>query len=143
MKNPKINLNNAFDHHMRSSKRQSALKWTVFNIAMLAILVFDINKSYKEYGMFWYYLEIGASFVLSLSLFKNIITYVYYTFFVDLVVCENEDQRILLNLSSSNSLIKSKTQTAVQKQDTDSGDTIWGSVKSLSWQSWGDCKLIT
>jgi hypothetical protein len=141
MHDAKINFKNVFDLHLGERKRKLALKWTCFNICMLAILIFDIYKTYQDYDLIFFYLESAACFVLMLSLLKNLITLIYYTFFIDLVVCENEDQRILLNLSSSNSLIKSKSQVAaVKKQDTD--ETIYGSVKSLSWQSWGDCKLF-
>lgn len=129
-------VDKAIDHHYGELKRKSALKWSAFNICMLAILTFDIYKTSKHYDLIFYYVEMLACFILLISLFKNVITYFYYSFFIDQIVCENEDQRILLNLNNSNSFIKSKSQveTSVKKQNTES-ETIWSITPA-----WSDCK---
>lgn len=135
-------VDKALDLHLGEQKRKSAIRWSAFNIILLSILTFDIHTTAMYYDLVFYYIEIIACTILTVSLIKNILTYFYYTFFVDQVVCDNEDQRILLNLSASNSILKTKStlETTIKKQDTD--ETVWGSVKNLSWQSWGDCKYI-
>lgn len=133
-------VDRALDLHLGEQKRKSAIRWSALNVILLSILTFDIYSTALYYDLLFYYIEMIACIILSISLIKNILTYLYYTFFVDQVVCENEDQRILLNLSSSNSMVKTTKSTleTVKKQDTN--DTVWGSVKNLSWQSWGDRK---
>lgn len=131
-------VDRASELHLGEIKRKSALRWSALNICILAILILDIYKTSKYYDPFFYYLEVAACIILGLSLLKNLLTYLYYTFFVGLVTCENEDQRLLLNLNTSNSIVKSKMQVeTIKKQDTE--ETIWGSVRNLSWQNWSDC----
>lgn len=133
-------IDKALDLQMGEKKRKSAIKWTTFNVILLSILTFDIYKTAKHYDLLFYYIEFAACIILTISLLKNSLTFLYYTFFVEQIVCDNEDQRLLLNLNTSNStLIKAKsTIEAVKKQDTE--DNLWGNVKNLSWQSWGDCE---
>lgn len=132
-------IDKASELHLGEIKRKSAIKWSAFNICILAILTFDIYVTAKHYDPIFYYIEMAACMILILSLTKNVLTYFYYTFFTDAVACTNEDQRLLLNLNSSNSIVKSKTEVeTIKKQDTEDVETIWGSVRNLSWQTWGD-----
>lgn len=136
-------IDKASELQLGELKRKSALKWSAFNVCILAILAFDIYKTSKHYDLIFYYVEMAACIVLILSLLKNVLTYIYYTFFTHAITCENEDQRLLLNLNTSNSIVKAKTDIAtIKKQDTEGSETIWGSVRNLSWQSWGDCELF-
>lgn len=136
-------VDKASEIHLGELRRKSAIRWSAFNLCILAILAFDIHKTSKHYDLIFYYVEMAACIVLSLSLLKNIFTLIYYTFFTQTITCENEDQRLLLNLNTSNSIIKSNTDVAkIKKHDTEGGETIWGSVRNLSWQSWGDCKFL-
>lgn len=134
-------VDRALDLHLGENKRKSALKWSCFNIILLSILTFDLSATNYDNDLM-IFVEIAACVVIIISLFKNSLVYLYYTFFVEQIPCENEDQKILLNLSNSNStLMKPKTTIeTMRKQDAD--ETVWGSVKNLSWQSWGDSKLF-
>jgi hypothetical protein len=144
MHRSRVLVDKASELHLGEIKRKSAIRWSAFNVCILAILAFDIYTTSKHYDLIFYYIELAACFILILSFLKNILTFVYYTFFTHAITCENEDQRLLLNLSSSNSIVKSKTDVeTIKKQDTEAGETIWGSVRNLSWQSWGDCKSFS
>ncbi|KAG5680346.1 hypothetical protein PVAND_009856 [Polypedilum vanderplanki] len=64
--------------------------------------------------------------------------YLYYTWFFDEVICDTDDQRLLLNLNNSNSLLKTPSQAKtneLKKQDTLSCDLLGGNIRNLSWQN--------
>lgn len=128
-------INKAIDQHLAEVKRNGALKWSSVNLCLISVLIFDIYQTDQNDA--FYKFEILAAFIILISLLKNVITCLYYTFFTEELTCESEEQRILLNLNKSNSSIKSPPKNEVRKQDT---DLFSSNVRNLSWQSYGERK---
>ncbi|XP_070509802.1 transmembrane protein 209 [Chironomus tepperi] len=127
-------INKTLDLHLAEIKRKSSLKWSSFNFLILSVLVFDVYKTDKSDKFYW--IEVTACLIILISLLKNIITYLYYTWFNEEIACENEEQRILLSLNKSNSFVKAPTQSKLSKQE--SNDMFAGNIRNLSWQSYGE-----
>jgi hypothetical protein len=127
--------------HLGEQKRKNAVKWITFNTLVLAVLFLDIYKTENlNQDFIFYWIEIVGCCILFLSLVKNIITYLYYVWSVDDIVCENEEQKILLALSS-NSLIKKRPQAKECIDTPVLGENITN-IRNLSWQNYGDRKSL-
>lgn len=131
-------INKTLDLHLAEIKRKSSLKWSSFNFLILSVLVFDIYKTDNRDKFYW--IEITACIIILISLLKNIITYLYYTWFNEEIACENEEQRILLSLNKSNSFVKAPTTSKLSKQE--SNDMLAGSIRNLSWQNYAERKYF-
>jgi hypothetical protein len=132
--------------HLGEKKRKLAIKWCSFNACLLSVLLFDLYKTAHYYDDIFLWVESAACIVLALSLIKNILTYIYYTWFSEEVVCETEDQRILLNLNHSNSMLKlPQAKSDLKKHDSMCSELLGsGNIRNLSWQnlSYGERELI-
>ena len=131
-------INKTLDLHLAEIKRKSSLKWSSFNFLILSVLVFDIYKTDNISDKF-YWIEVTASIIILCSLLKNILTYLYYTWFNEEIACENEEQRILLSLNKSNSFVKAPSNKLC-KQETN--DMLTGNIRNLSWQNYGEREYL-
>lgn len=122
---------------LNEKKRQSSLRWAAVNLCFLSVIFYDVIKSAKVYREteVIYYVEIIASGILSLSFLTNMFQFIYHSWFTDKIVCENEAQCILLNLSS-NSVVKSPAKSpqpaAVQNESIN--------IRNLSYQTYSERK---
>lgn len=131
-------VDKTFNIQLSEKKRKSSLKWATVNAAFLSVIYYDIsttNKLALESELF-YYVELAACAILSLSFATNILTFIYYTFFTDKVVCDSESQRFLLNLSN-NSILKSP-QPKIQAPTGNQNETI--NIRNLSYQTYSERK---
>lgn len=131
-------LNKSLNVHLSETKRRSAIKWATFNLCLLAIIIYDLADTTKfYYESTFYYFEIVASCILALSFLTNVFTYIInHSWLSDEVECESEQQRLLLNLNSSNSLLKQQLKTPKPTNGFDymqNDETI--NIRNLSWQS--------
>lgn len=134
-------LNKTFDIQLSEEKRKSSLKWATLNFGFLSVIYFDIateDKISRE-SEYFYYIELFACAILSLSFITNVCTFIYNSFFIDKVVCDNETQKILLNLSNT-SLVKSPQPKIIQAPLGNQNDTI--NIRNLSYQTYSERKLI-
>lgn len=118
-------LDRTFSHQLSEKKRRSAVKWGSLNICFLSALYFDIHQKKHSYDEndYFFYLECLSCLILSLSLVTNVMTFIYHTFVVEKIVCDNEEQKILLNLN--NSTVKSPSKKpAIQSNGASINDTI-------------------
>lgn len=146
MKYQEEKINKALHLHFGDQKRKNSIKWIGFNSCLLSILIFDVYKTNFYYNFdFFFYAESFAIVYFLFALLKNLITYIYYAFFIEEIACETEDQRILLNLKNNNSFVRKKTenQNEVQKQKNlmENDFLNVSNIKNLSWQSFGDRKF--
>lgn len=128
--------------HLGEKKRKIAIKWASFNLGLISILFFDIYKTSDYHDELFYWVELSSLIILFISLIKNVFTYFYFTWFTEEIVCTSEEQRILLNLNSSNSFIKVKLQPneieLKKKEELFENET---NIRNLSWQSYAERKL--
>lgn len=131
-------LSKVFDSQLSETKRKSALKWAALNVFFLSMVLGDLllTDKYSRESLTFYYIELLASGILSLSFITNIITFIYHSF-SDKIVCENETQRILLNLGNNCSI---KEPVKVQKPQENLNETI--NIQSLSFQTYSERELI-
>lgn len=133
-------LDKTCDIQLSENIRKSSFKWAAFNLCVISIVFYDIKASSKYYreNDFFYYAECFACLISILSFLTNVVRFISHSCFSEKVVCENEMQRVLLNLNSSNSIVKStplKTQPALGKQN----ESI--KIQSLSFQNYNDSKI--
>lgn len=130
-------IDKTFDAQMSERKRKSSLRWAGINSSFLSVLLFDIittEKYYRQSELF-YYAECIACTILSLSFLTNVIQFIYHSWFIDKIICDNEDQRILLNLSN-NSVVKSKPK--IPTPATNQNESI--NIRNLSYQNYSERK---
>jgi hypothetical protein len=129
-------LDKTFGIQLSEKKWRSALKWASVNVVFLSLIFYDAQASDFR-GNTWYYIECAACVILSLSFVTNILTFIYHYWFTDKIICDNEAQRILLNLSN-NSIVKTptKSQTPSEKQN----DTM--QIRNLSYQTYSERKFL-
>jgi hypothetical protein len=133
-------INQTFEVQLSEKKRSSSVKWASLNLCFLSFIFYDIlttTKFYRE-SLTFYYIEVVACCILLLSFLTNVSTYIYHSWFSDKIVCENETQRILLNLSN-NSVVrtpKAKVPTPAGKQN----ETI--NIRNLSYQAYSERTLL-
>ncbi|CRK97922.1 CLUMA_CG011297, isoform A [Clunio marinus] len=134
-------VNNTFNAQISEKKWKSSLKWATINICFMSFIIFDITNT-KEFNKnsSIYYTECAASFILTLSLITNAFTFIYHFWFVEKVVCENETQRMLLNLSN-NSLIKAPTPKIEKPVVLPQNDVF--NVRNLSYQSYSESNSMS
>lgn len=96
-------VDKTFSQQLSEKKRKSAVKWGSINVCFLSALYFDIHQKKKVYDEndYFFYLECISCVILALSLLTNVMTFICHSFFVETIVCDNEEQKILLNLNSS------------------------------------------
>lgn len=124
-------VDKTFSQQLSEKKRKSAVKWGSINACFLSALYFDIHqKKFYDENDYFFYLECVSCVILVLSLMTNVITFIYHQFFVETIVCDNEEQKILLNLS--NSMVKSPPKTPAASGNVASfNDTI--NLRNLSF----------
>lgn len=125
-------LDRTFSQQLSEKKRKSAVKWGSLNVCFLSALYFDIHQ--KKYNFdekdYFFYLECLSCLILSLSLVTNVMTFIYHSFFNEAIVCDNEEQKILLNLN--NSTVKSPPKKpAPHGSIASANDTI--NIRNLSY----------
>lgn len=127
-------LDKTFKFQLSEKKRKSSIKWAALNFCFLSIIYYDIHNSRKfSERDYLYYIEVCSCGILSLSLLTNVLTFVYYSWFTDKIICENEAQRILLSLNNSCTV---KTTPKVVKPVNN--DSI--SIRNLSYQTYSERK---
>ena len=133
-------IDKTFKAQLSEKKRKSALRWAAVNLCFLSVILYDVKNSAKFYRETEaiYYIEVIASGILSLSLFTNIIQFIYHSWFTEKIVCDNETQQILLNISN-NSVIKSPVPKT-QKPVVNPNETI--NIRNLSYQTYSERKLL-
>lgn len=119
-------------------KRKSSLKWAAINLCFVSVIFFDIFSvsKYSSESLLIYYIEYVSSGILLLSFATNILTFIYYSWFTDKIICDNEAQRILLNLSN-NSVVR--TPKPVHTPKPSKKETI--NVGNLSYQNYSERTL--
>lgn len=127
------------DIQLSENIRKSSFRWGAFNLCVISIIFYDIKASSKVYreNDFIFYAECLALLISILSFLNNVIRFISHSCFTDKIVCENEVQRVLLNLNSSNSVVKPappKSQPAHGKQN----ESV--KIHSLSFQNYNDSK---
>lgn len=129
-------IDKTFSAQLSEKKRKSSLRWAAVNAGFLSILLFDILTTKKYYRQIQqlYYVECIAATILSLSFLTNLIQFIYHSWFVDKIVCDNEDQRLLLNLSN-NSIVKTPT-SKIPKPVANQNETI--NIRNLSYQTYSE-----
>lgn len=138
-------LNKTFSAQLSEKKRKSAVKWASLNLTGIAIICFDFLRdsdahSYDESRNWFYFIEVASLTILALSFVFNFLTFLYHSFFVDKIVCENETQKILLNLSNKTTVVSSPaSKPAKSLPNTNDSFT---SVQNLSFQNFNDGELI-
>jgi hypothetical protein len=131
-------INKTFSAQLSENKRKSSLKWASLNIVGLSVILFDFLST-KEIGVenelsIIDVIEIIALTILSCSFISNVITFIYHSFFAERIICENETQKILLNLS--NSIVKSPTPQP-PKSNINQNDNF-SSIHNLSYQKYNE-----
>lgn len=132
-------LDKTFSIQLSDKTRKSSLKWATLNAAFLAVIYYDIastNKFSRE-SEYFYYIEVVACTILSLSFVTNVITYIYHTFFTDKIICDSADQKLLLNLSNTSAVVKTP-QPKIQAPPIN--ETI--NIRNLSYQTYSERKSI-
>jgi hypothetical protein len=132
-------LDKTFNIQQSESRRKSSVKWATINLTFLSVIYYDIaasNKFSRE-SEYFYYVEVLACVILSLSFITNVFAFIYHTFFTDKVVCDNESQRLLLNLSSTSSMVK-LPQPKIQTPSVNQNETI--NIRNLSYQNYSERK---
>lgn len=132
-------LNKTFSAQLSENKRRSSVKWATLNLLGLSVILFDFLST-KEFYVeneisLIYYIELVALIILSLSFTSNLFTFIYHSFFAERIVCENETQKILLNLSN-NSLMK--PQTAKPQKSSAHQNDNFSSIQNLSYQKYNE-----
>lgn len=130
-------INKTLNTQLSEKKRKNSLIWATVNLCFASVVIFDLWTTKNYWREYWLLIECAACFILSLSFITNICTYIYYTIFTGKVVCENENQRILLNLSSNS--INMKTQPQIHTPQQKQNDTI--NVGNLSYQTYNERKI--
>lgn len=132
-------LSKTFSAQLSEKKRKSSVKWATLNLVGLAVVSFDIwlaeEEVYKS-KTYFYYIELAAFIILSLSFLSNILTFIYHSFFVDKIICDNETQKILLNLSSNTTVINTPPPKNV-KSNVNTNDSF-SSIQNLSFQKYNE-----
>lgn len=134
-------LDKTFSNQLSERKRKSSLKWATLNLAFLSVIYYDVatdDKISRE-SEYFYYIELVACAILSLSFITNVCTFIYNSFFIDKIVCDSETQKILLNLSNTSSLVKSPQPKITQAPSGNQNETI--NVRNLSYQTYSERKL--
>lgn len=134
-------VDKTFSQQLSEKKRKSAVKWGAVNVCFLSALYFDIHQKKIIYeDDYFFYLEWLSCMILALSFVTNVVTFIYHSFFVETIVCENEEQKILLNLN--NSAVKSPPKTPAANGNVASfNDTI--NIRNLSFSERKYCNWIT
>lgn len=129
-------IDKTFSAQLSEKKRKSSLRWAAVNAGFLSVLLFDILTTKKYYSQIQqlYYVECIAATILSLSFLTNLIQFIYHSWFVDKIVCDNEDQRLLLNLSN-NSIVKTPT-SKIPMPVANQNETI--NIRNLSYQTYSE-----
>lgn len=137
-------INKTFSAQLSEKKRRNALKWATLNLTGIAVILGDFlitDESayyYSNSKVYFYYIELAALTILSLSFVSNCLTLLYHTFFVDKIICDNESQKILLNLSNKTMVVSSPVaKPAKSSVNNDS----FSSVQNLSFQKYNDGEL--
>lgn len=136
-------INKTFSAQLSEKKRRNALKWASLNLTGIAVilgdfLITDESAYYIDSKAYFYYIELAALTILSLSFVSNCLTLLYHTFFVDKIICDNESQKILLNLSNKTMVMSSPVaKPAKSSVNNDS----FSSVQNLSFQKYNDGEL--
>lgn len=132
-------LDHTFNLQLSENKRKNSLRWAAVNLCFFCVIFADIKltQKYLRESLVYYYIECVASAILLLSFITNILTYMYYSWFTDKIVCDNETQRILLNISNSSIVrtAKPKVHAPAEKQN----ETV--NIRNLSYQTYSERKL--
>jgi hypothetical protein len=133
-------VDKTFDIQLSEKKRRSSFRWATLNLTFLSVIYYDVattNKFARESESF-YYIEIAACLILGLSFITNVFTFIYHSFFVDKVVCDNENQKILLNLS--NAMVK-QPQPKIKAPPGNPNETI--NIRNLSYQTYSSERKLS
>lgn len=138
-------LSKTFSAQLSEKKRKSSVKWATLNLIGLAVITFDIlltDEFYIKSKTYFYYIEFAALIILSLSFLSNFFTFIYHSCFVDKIVCDNETQKILLNLSNNATVVNTPPPKPI-KSSVNTNDSF-SSIQNLSFQKYneGETRLI-
>lgn len=129
-------LDKAFNAQLSEKQRKSSIRWAAINLSFLSVIFYDIFniKTNAETWTFYFYAECIAVSILSLSFATNLLTYIYHSWFTEKIVCDNEAQKVLLNLSSSS------VKPPVLKVQMSSGMQDTMTIRNLSYQTYSERK---
>lgn len=132
-------LDKTFSVQTSEKKRQTSWMWAAINAGFLSLIVYDLLAApkYREEISFYFAAELLAAGILALSFVTNVCTLIYHSWFTDKIICENESQRILLNISK-NSFVRTPAPTK-QQQPLDQNETI--NIRNLSYQTYSERKF--
>lgn len=130
-------LKKTFSAQLGENQRKSSIKWAAVNLCFLSVIFYDVNIESSESSRFFYVAECIACGILFLSFLTNILTYIYHSWCTEKIVCENEAQKVLLNLS--NSIVKSP-ESKVQTPSTIQNETM--TIRNLSYQNYSERKRV-
>lgn len=132
-------LEKSFSVQISEKKRRTSWMWAAINAGFLSLIVYDLVAApkYREEISFYFAAELLAAGILGLSFITNVCTLIYHSWFTDKIICENESQRILLNISK-NSFVRTPAPAKPQ-QPLDQNETI--NIRNLSYQTYSERKL--